>query len=747
MRLLLLPALALGLLTLPAIPLSAQELAQQCVDAGITTTEDCDAYLQSLSAPQEEAAPPEEAAPLEEAQPQEEAPPPEEAQPEAPPPDEQTYDQPAAEEPVYDQPAPEEPAAQEPAPEPEPQAEEAPVYDTPVDSDGSIDQAPAQDEQPAVEDTPEAQQPDLPEACLDAGYTTQAECDNFLQQQAVPAEEAQPAQPSADEQDQSQPDADQQDSGGDDTATGQDDASQPAELSQDCLDRGATTQEECDANSQANPDAAPAEDSDQTATPEESGDAPDAANPDATGTDADNPAVTTPDANGTESTDTDSPDATAPDANSTDADNPDTTTPDGTTPDDATPDDTADAPEGLLPQAETNLYSSDEPVAIDSATEPVAGEDPSTAAALTDSGKEDGDVSTTASEDAVEAEPVPASLEDAMVETTETQSDVVAQSRAASADATPLEQAPNYTQNITNITNTTTTNVTNITNVTEVNNTYVYEENGVYAVNNFADDRNRIFGNDDNYRFDQVGDNRFQETVYRADGSALVTVRDQYGNILERYRTNPDGSSYVFAYFDPRYYDDMQYWNDPGDELPPLHLRIAPRDYVLDWSYADEDDLYRFFSKPPVERARRVYSIDEVKRSARLRDTISRVELGNLNFASGSSRLSRNQINALAKVAQAMLQLIRKNPGETFLIEGHTDAPGSDRNNLVLSDQRASSVARILTHYYRIPPENLATQGYGERFLKVRTQVAEPTNRRVTVRRITALVAPNFARR
>jgi outer membrane protein OmpA-like peptidoglycan-associated protein len=47
---------------------------------------------------------------------------------------------------------------------------------------------------------------------------------------------------------------------------------------------------------------------------------------------------------------------------------------------------------------------------------------------------------------------------------------------------------------------------------------------------------------------------------------------------------------------------------------------------------------------------------------------------------------------------------------------------GSDISNLQLSDLRAATVARILTDFYGVPPENLATQGYGERYLKIRTQ-------------------------
>ncbi|MBP0587878.1 OmpA family protein, partial [Mycobacterium tuberculosis] len=81
--------------------------------------------------------------------------------------------------------------------------------------------------------------------------------------------------------------------------------------------------------------------------------------------------------------------------------------------------------------------------------------------------------------------------------------------------------------------------------------------------------------------------------------------------------------------------------------------------------------------------------------------------------------------------------ILKKNPAETFLIEGHTDAVGSDQANLVLSDKRAESVAQALTNVFGIPPENMATQGYGERYLKIKTDGPEQQNRRVAIRRIT----------
>ncbi len=74
------------------------------------------------------------------------------------------------------------------------------------------------------------------------------------------------------------------------------------------------------------------------------------------------------------------------------------------------------------------------------------------------------------------------------------------------------------------------------------------------------------------------------------------------------------------------------------------------------------------------------------------------------------------------------------------MIEGHTDAVGSDVDNLSLSDRRAEAVANILTENFQIPPENLVTQGYGKQYLKVATDGPSRENRRVTIRRITPLL-------
>ena len=109
--------------------------------------------------------------------------------------------------------------------------------------------------------------------------------------------------------------------------------------------------------------------------------------------------------------------------------------------------------------------------------------------------------------------------------------------------------------------------------------------------------------------------------------------------------------------------------------------------------------------------------------------------------SSGAWELSPEQYPKLERLARAILRILRRNPDEVVLIEGHTDAVGSDVDNLSLSDRRASAVAEVLTDTFGVPPENLVTQGYGEQFPKVNTLAAEPLNRRVDVRRITPLMS------
>ncbi|MCY1668904.1 OmpA family protein [Rhizobium sp. SL86] len=259
------------------------------------------------------------------------------------------------------------------------------------------------------------------------------------------------------------------------------------------------------------------------------------------------------------------------------------------------------------------------------------------------------------------------------------------------------------------------------------------------------DDSRRFYEEGYRPQYEQLRGERTREVIERDNGVRIVTIRNRYGDIVQRSRIGRDGREYVL-YYAPELTDqrrDPDYvWRDPGIDLPPMRLTVPVDQYIIDTSTEPDRDYYEFLEQPPVERVERVYSLDEVRYSARIRDKVRRIDLDTITFATGSAEIPMTQARSLRKVAEAMKAVLDKDPSETFLIEGHTDAVGSDDSNLVLSDRRAESVAVTLTEVFGIPPENLATQGYGERYLKVRTEGPSQDNRRVTIRRITPLVKP-----
>ncbi|AOF91570.1 OmpA family protein [Sinorhizobium sp. RAC02] len=257
-----------------------------------------------------------------------------------------------------------------------------------------------------------------------------------------------------------------------------------------------------------------------------------------------------------------------------------------------------------------------------------------------------------------------------------------------------------------------------------------------------SDDGGRLSRRAAETYFEDLPNGRVREVIIRPNGDRVVTIRNRYGEVIQRSRINSAGREYVMFYAPEIDRDSRPTFVDPGERLPPMRLTIPVDDYIIDTSAEDRHDYREFLDRPPVEPVERVYTLDEVKYSARIRDKVRRIDLDTITFATGSSEISMNQASSLRKVADAINEILDKDPGETFLIEGHTDAVGSDESNLVLSDERAEAVANVLTDVYDIAPENLATQGYGERYLKIETESAEQLNRRVTIRRVTPLVKP-----
>ncbi len=139
-------------------------------------------------------------------------------------------------------------------------------------------------------------------------------------------------------------------------------------------------------------------------------------------------------------------------------------------------------------------------------------------------------------------------------------------------------------------------------------------------------------------------------------------------------------------------------------------------------------------------RARPKVSASEVKRDRRLRRQLPSIDIQTINFAFGSAIIPRSQRWKVGNIAGAIKRFTLRRPGETFLLEGHTDAVGSDRVNLALSRLRAKSLKRDLVRFFGVSPYALETEGYGEYDLLVPTQYPERRNRRVTIRRISEAV-------
>jgi outer membrane protein OmpA-like peptidoglycan-associated protein len=144
---------------------------------------------------------------------------------------------------------------------------------------------------------------------------------------------------------------------------------------------------------------------------------------------------------------------------------------------------------------------------------------------------------------------------------------------------------------------------------------------------------------------------------------------------------------------------------------------------------------------PPIRRVSRPYSFREIAANHDIRETMPGIEIDTLNFDFGSAEVRPEEIDKLDAIAEVIERIVEERPDEVFLIEGHTDAVGSDAANDALSQRRAEAVVEALLDYYAIYPENLQTVGLGERYLKIWTEEPEEENRRVTIRRITPLLA------
>jgi outer membrane protein OmpA-like peptidoglycan-associated protein len=268
--------------------------------------------------------------------------------------------------------------------------------------------------------------------------------------------------------------------------------------------------------------------------------------------------------------------------------------------------------------------------------------------------------------------------------------------------------------------------------ITEGNRVIVRENNGAMVIRHDDVDRFRYGARD--VKIDRRGNDNVTSVVLN-NGVRVVTTLGPDGRILRRSRFDRDGREVVLiagaAALGAALFVDR----------PPPVVHI-PRDrYIVDLESAPPDYVYGAFTAPPVEEVDQAYSLDQVLDSPSLRELMPSVDLDTITFETGSWEIAPGEVDRLSVIADGLNKAISANPREVFLVEGHTDAVGNDVDNLSLSDRRAETVALILSDKFGVPPENLVTQGYGSQYLRVPTQGPERRNRRVTLRRITPLLA------
>ncbi len=258
----------------------------------------------------------------------------------------------------------------------------------------------------------------------------------------------------------------------------------------------------------------------------------------------------------------------------------------------------------------------------------------------------------------------------------------------------------------------------------------VRQPDGTYQV--YKDDNALLREPGSTVRTETFRDGSTRTIVQRADGSQVVTIRDATGRVLQRVAYDRNGRGTVLI-------DDLQ-----PEERVDVSALPKPKPGRNQISVDDLDlDLRAQLAADDAAEIGRKFSLRQIRNIPEVRYLAATIDVNNITFESGSSAILPTEAKKLNKLGNLITRLIEANPNEVFLIEGHTDAVGSAASNLALSDRRAESVAKALTEYFGVPPENLVVQGYGEAELKIETQGDERANRRVAVRIITNLLRQN----
>ncbi len=174
--------------------------------------------------------------------------------------------------------------------------------------------------------------------------------------------------------------------------------------------------------------------------------------------------------------------------------------------------------------------------------------------------------------------------------------------------------------------------------------------------------------------------------------------------------------------------------DDREVQVTLLNARLAKMQELLGGGDQTIEELETLLERQARHRERfaRVESLFQPQQAAVFRqgDTVI-IRMIGLNFDSGVAQLKTEHLSMLDILELAISVF----PECQVMVEGHTDAFGSDAQNLSLSHARAESVVRHLLASMVVSPINLRSVGYGESrpVANNETEEGRKRNRRIDV--------------
>ncbi|MCZ6641050.1 MAG: OmpA family protein [Gammaproteobacteria bacterium] len=179
---------------------------------------------------------------------------------------------------------------------------------------------------------------------------------------------------------------------------------------------------------------------------------------------------------------------------------------------------------------------------------------------------------------------------------------------------------------------------------------------------------------------------------------------------------------------------------DSEVQVTLLNARLARMQELLGGGDQTIEELETLLEQQARHRERfaRVETLFQPQQAAVFRqgDTVI-IRMIGLNFDSGAARLKAEHASMLDILEQAISVF----PESRVIVEGHTDAFGSDAQNLSLSQSRAESVVQHLLASMAVSPVNLQSVGYGESRPVANNETAEGRKRN---RRIDVVIQPSW---